>query len=160
MFDVTGKVVIVTGGNKGIGEGIAKGFAKVGCKVSIWGRKEADNQRVRDEILAAGGECVAFQCDVTQEDQINAAVQGTLDAFNGRIDILVNNAGGYPKDLNFYQTIKTLSNALGNGLGSLKPLVLPALERAGIDPRARGETLSCADFARLSDALSGLLTEN
>ena len=94
MFDVAGKVVVVTGGNKGIGEGIAKGFAKVGCKVSIWGRKEADNQRVRDEILAVGGECVAFQCDVTQEDQINAAVQGTLDAFNGRIDILVNNAGG------------------------------------------------------------------
>ncbi len=60
----------------------------------------------------------------------------------------------------FAQRRKTLSNALGNGLGSLKPLVLPALERAGIDPRARGETLSCADFARLSDALSGLLTEN
>ena len=60
----------------------------------------------------------------------------------------------------FAQRRKTLSNALGNGLGSLKPLVLPALERAGIDPRARGETLSFADFARLSDALSGLLTEN
>ena len=74
--------------------------------------------------------------------------------------LVIASAGGFPKDLNFYQTIKTLSNALGNGLGSLKPLVLPALERAGIDPRARGETLSCADFARLSDALSGLLTEN
>lgn len=60
----------------------------------------------------------------------------------------------------FAQRRKTLSNALGNGLGSLKPLVLPALERAGIDPRARGETLSVADFARLSDALSELLTEN
>ena len=60
----------------------------------------------------------------------------------------------------FAQRRKTLSNALGNGLGELRPLVLPALERAGIDPRARGETLSCADFARLSDSLSEILTEN
>lgn len=94
MFDVTGKVVIVTGGNKGIGEGIAKGFARSGAKVSIWGRKVEDNKRVCDEITAAGGECVSFQCDVTDESQINAAVKGTLAAFNGRIDVLVNNAGG------------------------------------------------------------------
>lgn len=94
MFDVSGKVVIVTGGNKGIGEGIAKGFAKAGSLVSIWGRNEADNKRVCDEITAAGGKCVAFQCDVTNEEQINAAVKGTLDAYNGRIDVLINNAGG------------------------------------------------------------------
>lgn len=94
MFDVSGKVVIVTGGNKGIGEGIAKGFAKCGCKVSIWGRNENDNKKVRDEIIKAGGECVAFKCDVTDEDAIEVATKGTLDAFNGRIDVLVNNAGG------------------------------------------------------------------
>ena len=94
MFDVSGKVVIVTGGNKGIGEGIAKTFAKEGAMVSIWGRKEADNIKVRDEIIAAGGKCVAFVADITNEEQIAAAVKGTLEAFNGRIDVLINNAGG------------------------------------------------------------------
>ncbi len=93
MFDVAGKVVIVTGGNKGIGEGIARGFAREGALVSIWGRKEADNLRVRDDIIAKGGKCVAFTADVTDEEQIEAAVKGTMEAFNGRIDVLVNSAG-------------------------------------------------------------------
>lgn len=93
MFDVTGRVVVVTGGNKGIGEGIARQFAASGAKVSIWGRNEKDNQRVCSEIVSAGSECVAFTCDVSQEEQVKAAVQGTLDAYNGRIDVLVNAAG-------------------------------------------------------------------
>lgn len=103
MFNVAGRVVVVTGGNKGIGEGIAREFAKAGSKVAIWGRNAEDNQRVCGEITAAGGECVAFPCDITSEAQIAAAVQGTLDAYNGRIDILVNSAGimlqGDPKRL-------------------------------------------------------------
>lgn len=93
MFDVTGKVVIVTGGNKGIGEGIAKRFGEAGAKVAIWGRKAQDNQRVQEEIIKAGGECVSFQCDVSDEEQVAAAVKGTLEAYNGRIDVLVNSAG-------------------------------------------------------------------
>lgn len=59
----------------------------------------------------------------------------------------------------FAQRRKTLANALGNGLGEYRPLVSRAIETAGIDPRVRGETLSCRDFARLSDALVGVLTE-
>lgn len=93
MFDVAGKVVIVTGGNKGIGEGIAKTFAKAGAKVVIWARNEADNKRVCDEIVAAGDECAAFPCDISDEEQVNVAVQKTLDTYNGRIDVLVHGAG-------------------------------------------------------------------
>lgn len=93
MFDVSGKVVVVTGGNKGIGEGIAREFAKAGSKVAIWGRNEKDNQRVCEDIVAAGGECVAIRCDVSSEEQVQAAVEATLSAYNGRIDVLVNSAG-------------------------------------------------------------------
>lgn len=93
MFDVTGKVAIVTGGNKGIGEGIAKAFASAGARVAVWGRNEADNHQVRDEILSAGGDCIACTCDVSCEDQVNVAIQKTLTAFNGRIDVLVHAAG-------------------------------------------------------------------
>lgn len=93
MFDVTGKVVVVTGGNKGIGEGIAKAFAQAGAKVAIWARNETDNEQVCSEIVIAGGECVAFPCDISNENQVNTSVQGTLDVYNGRIDILVHSAG-------------------------------------------------------------------
>ena len=103
MFDVAGKVVVVTGGNKGIGEGVARKFAQAGAKVAIFGRNPADNQKVCEDIVAQGGQCVAFQCDVSDEEQVNAAVQGTLDAYNGRVDVLVNAAGimihGDPKNV-------------------------------------------------------------
>lgn len=56
----------------------------------------------------------------------------------------------------FAQRRKTLSNALGNGLPEYRDLLPEACARAGIDPRARGETLFCADFARLADALAGI----
>ena len=103
MFDVTGKVVIVTGGNKGIGEGVARKFAQADAKVAIFGRNPADNQKVCEDIVAQGGQCVAFQCDVSDEAQVNAAVQGTLDVYNGRVDVMVNAAGimihGDPKNV-------------------------------------------------------------
>lgn len=93
MFDAANKVVVVTGGNKGIGEGIAKEFAKAGSKVAIWGRNAADNQRVCNEIIAAGGTCIAISCDISSESQIEAAVQDTLNAYHNRIDVLVHSAG-------------------------------------------------------------------
>lgn len=92
-IDVSGKVVIVTGGNKGIGEGIAKGFAKEGCKVAIWGRNENDNKKVVDEIIADGGIAIASKVDVSSEEDVAKGVQDVLDAFGGRIDVLINNAG-------------------------------------------------------------------
>ena len=60
----------------------------------------------------------------------------------------------------FAQRRKTLKNALGAGLGEYKPLLDEALERAGLDPGARGETLSCADYARLADAICALRPES
>ena len=60
----------------------------------------------------------------------------------------------------FAQRRKTLKNARGAGLGEYKPLLDEALERAGLDPGARGETLSCADYARLADAICALRPES
>lgn len=93
MFDFTDKVVIVTGGNKGIGKEISLSFAKAGAKVAIWGRNYNDNLAVADEIIQAGGQVAAIKADITKQVSVEAAVDATLEAFNGRIDILVNNAG-------------------------------------------------------------------
>jgi NAD(P)-dependent dehydrogenase (short-subunit alcohol dehydrogenase family) len=96
-----GKVAIVTGSSRGIGRGMALALAKAGAKVVVVGRTEtADQSRLpgtihatADEIKAAGGQAIAVRCDVTKQEDVEALMQKTVDAF-GRIDVLVNNAGG------------------------------------------------------------------
>ena len=86
------KVAIVTGGGTGIGAAIARTFAREGAKVTITGRRKEPLDRVADEIAAAGGHALAVPSSVTDEADVQRAVQATLATF-GRIDTLVNNAG-------------------------------------------------------------------
>ena len=91
-FDLTGKAAIVTGGNDGIGRGIAIGLASAGASVCIAGRNEIKNDEVRREIEENGGAAIAVGCDVNVEADIGAAIAATEDAF-GSLNVLVNNAG-------------------------------------------------------------------
>ncbi|GAB3942938.1 SDR family oxidoreductase [Spirosoma harenae] len=86
------KVIIVTGGAKGIGEGIVKGLAAEGAIPVIIGRNEADNQKVVDEIEAAGQQAFQVVAELTQPTESEKAVKAVLEQF-GRIDGVVNNAG-------------------------------------------------------------------
>lgn len=88
----TGKVVIVTGATKGIGEATAKAFAKEGAKVVAAGRSIELGERVVGEIKAEGGEAIFVRCDVSNPDDVNNLVKQTVEAF-GTIDVAVNNAG-------------------------------------------------------------------
>ncbi len=90
--DLSGKVAVVTGGGKGIGKAIAIGLAHAGARVVIAARTQAEIEAVAQEIRLAGYAAIAHQTDITQNDQIEALVKATADAFGGRIDILVNNA--------------------------------------------------------------------
>ncbi len=92
MFDLSGKVAIVTGSNSGIGLGMAQGLAEAGATVAIAARTEEKSQRVAAEMEAAGGKAFAVVCDVTDGDSIKAMAE-TVQERCGRIDILVNNAG-------------------------------------------------------------------
>ncbi len=93
LFSLQGKVAIVTGGNGGIGKGIARGFAAFGSDIVIAARNQAKTDEtaceIRDEF---GVQVLGLQVDVRQEDQVHAMVKGALEKL-GRIDILVNNAG-------------------------------------------------------------------
>ncbi|WP_291742183.1 SDR family NAD(P)-dependent oxidoreductase [Bauldia sp.] len=91
-FDLTGQVAIVTGGNGGIGLGIAKGLAGAGASVAIAGRDAAKNASAVAGIEAAGGTAIPLEVDVVDEGSVAAMTAATLDRF-GRIDILVANAG-------------------------------------------------------------------
>jgi len=92
MFDLTGKVAIVTGATKGLGRGMAEGLAKAGANVVIVSRNKAECEATAEEIAKLGVKTLACPCDVTKMEMIPHLVESTVSAF-GRIDILVNNAG-------------------------------------------------------------------
>lgn len=89
-LDFTGKVVIVTGGGKGVGRGITECFLAAGADVVICGRSEPDSLPQSD-----GGTALYTPCDVRDYEQIEACVEFAVRQF-GRLDVLVNNAGGAP----------------------------------------------------------------
>ncbi len=91
-FDLRGKVAIVTGGNGGIGLGMARGLADAGADIAIVGRNQAKSDAVAADMMARGVRAVAVTADVTDKNAVTAMIARVGDAF-GRIDILINNAG-------------------------------------------------------------------
>lgn len=95
LFDLTGKVALITGSTKGIGKEIARVFASAGAKVVISSRKEERCIAVADEITAAGGEALPVACNISDKAQLRGLVDATLAKW-GRIDILICNAAVNP----------------------------------------------------------------
>jgi NAD(P)-dependent dehydrogenase (short-subunit alcohol dehydrogenase family) len=91
-FDLTGRVAIVTGGNGGIGLGMAKALARAGCAVSIWGRNPEKNRAALAELGECGARVEARTGDVTDRAAIEGAFAGTIQTF-GRVDGCFANAG-------------------------------------------------------------------
>ena len=93
MFDLTGRVAIITGGNSGIGLSMARGLVKAGANVAIWARNPGKNAAALEELAAlGGGRAIALACDVAAEPDIETAMAQTLAEF-GRVDIAFANAG-------------------------------------------------------------------
>lgn len=91
-FDLTDRIALVTGGNGGIGRGIALGLARAGADVVVAARDEGKTTAVVSEIAALGRRCLGVRCDVRDRDDIARAVEAALAEF-GTLSILVNNAG-------------------------------------------------------------------
>ena len=92
LFDLGGKVAIVTGGNGGIGLGMAGGLAEAGAALAVVGRNTEKSEQAVAEINARGGKAIAVVADVTDTDAVSNMVARVKTEL-GRIDILVNNAG-------------------------------------------------------------------
>jgi NAD(P)-dependent dehydrogenase (short-subunit alcohol dehydrogenase family) len=98
-MSMKGLVAVVTGSSRGIGKGIAKVFAQEGAKVAVVARSAEEGGRLPgninltvQEIQEAGGQAIPIQCDVTDEEQVEAMTAAVMEAY-GRVDVLVNNAG-------------------------------------------------------------------
>ncbi|HWI81523.1 glucose 1-dehydrogenase [Ramlibacter sp.] len=92
MFDLAGKVALVTGGNGGIGLGMATGLAEAGATVVLAGRNAAKSAEAAAALRARDRQADSIECDVTGESEVAALFQEVMLRF-GRLDILVNNAG-------------------------------------------------------------------
>ncbi|WP_440196484.1 SDR family NAD(P)-dependent oxidoreductase [Anaerocolumna jejuensis] len=92
LFDLTGKVAVVTGASSGLGADAALAYAQVGADVAILARRIEKLNEVKAAIESTGRKVAAIACDVTKEESVKAAMEEVLSTF-GHIDILLNNAG-------------------------------------------------------------------
>jgi NAD(P)-dependent dehydrogenase (short-subunit alcohol dehydrogenase family) len=149
-FDLTGKVVLVTGGNSGIGLGMAEGLARAGADVCIWGRNAARNDEARRRIAEHGARAHAIACDVSDPEQIEAAFAETLREL-GKIDSCFANAGTPPLGNRFVDlTLEEFRAILAVNLDG----AFLTLQGAARDMVARDEGGSLVGIASLA-ALSG-----
>ena len=134
LFDLSGKVAVVTGSSKGIGRAIAERMAEAGAKVVVSSRKAPVCEEVVAAITKAGGSAVAIPCNIGHKEQLQALVDGTVKQF-GRLDILVCNAAVNP----FYGSLTDIpDDAFDRIMGSnvrsnhwLCQMALPHIAAAG-----------------------------
>ena len=133
LFDLSGKVAVVTGGNGGIGLGMAKGLAQAGATVVIAARNEGKSQQAIKELERLGGKAISIAVDVAKEDSVAAMVKATV-AKLGRLDILVNNAGinirKVPQDLPLAEWHQVIDTNLTSAFLCSKA-VYPEMKKAG-----------------------------
>jgi 2-deoxy-D-gluconate 3-dehydrogenase len=134
MFDLSGRVALVTGGNGGIGLGFARGLAKAGAAVMVAGRNAAKNAAAVAELTALGAKAEAVTVDVTDEASIRAMVAATAERM-GRLDILVNNAGtnirNRPESYRMEDWHKVIATNLTSGMIAAQA-AYPWLKRGGV----------------------------
>lgn len=103
LFDLNGKIALVSGASRGIGEAIARLLARQGAHVLVSSRKAESCQHVADAIIAEGGQATALACHIGELEQIDALFGQIRERF-GRLDILVNNAATNPQFCNVLDT--------------------------------------------------------
>ncbi|MGG5254300.1 SDR family oxidoreductase [Neobacillus sp. SM06] len=92
LFDLKGKVAVVTGGGRGLGKQIAEGFAEAGANVVVCSRRVEACEQVSESLKKLGVDSLALKCDVSNPEDVKQVVEQIIAKF-GRIDILVNNSG-------------------------------------------------------------------
>ena len=155
-FDLGGKAALITGGNSGIGLGMAEALCRAGAAVAIWGTSEQKNAAARERLRPHGAPAVAFRCDVADEAAVERAFAGTLAAL-GRVDACFANAGvsGRGATPSFAQMAtaewrRVLSVNLDGAFFTLRAAARHMIERGG-----GGALVATASLAALEGAPRG-----
>ena len=132
-FDLTGKVAVVTGGNGGIGLGMARGLARAGASIAVVGRDAGKSARAVSEIEAIGVAAVAIEADLTESEDHSRMAETAAERL-GAIDVLVNNAGTNirkrPEDLDESEWRTVMDTNLTSAFLASKACY-PYMKRAG-----------------------------
>lgn len=107
LFDVTGKVILITGGSRGLGKAMSLAFARRGAKVAIASRKIEECEKVAAEVHALGAEALPIACHVGNWNNLESVVNRVFNHF-GKIDVLINNAGMSPLAPSLLETSEAL----------------------------------------------------
>lgn len=149
LFNLSGRVAIITGGSTGLGRQMAEGLAEMGANLVLCARKKERCEQAAEELKQLGVKTLALGCDVKNPDQVQAVVKATVSQF-GRVDILINNAGtawGAPvEEMRLEQWNKVIeTNLTGTFLFS---------QAAGkvMVPQRRGKIINIASVAGLRGA--------
>ena len=133
MFDLKGRVALVTGGNGGIGLGMARGLAQAGAAIAVAGRNQAKSEAAAADLAKLGVKTTVLTADVTDEAQCRQMVGDTV-ARLGRLDILVNNAGinirKPPQDLSSAEWKEVIDTNLTSTF-TCSQAVYPVMKEAG-----------------------------
>ncbi|MBI2319517.1 MAG: SDR family oxidoreductase [Betaproteobacteria bacterium] len=155
LFDLTGKIALVTGGSRGLGLQIAEALGEMGAKLAISARKADELEQARSVLASQHVEALPLVCDVSQPEQVPPMVEKAL-AHYGRIDILVNNAGatwGVPAEdhpLEAWQKIVNL-----NLTGTF--LVSQAVGKRSMIPNRYGKIINLSSISGLKGNPVGML---
>ena len=155
-FDLTGKVALVTGGNSGIGLGMAEALAQAGAAVCIWGTNEEKNATALAKLKGHGGNAMALRCDVSDEAAVDRSLAETVKAM-GRVDAFFANAGvsgrGGAKgfaEMSTEEWRRVMSVNLDGAFFSLRAAAKHMIERGG-----GGSLVSTASLAAVMGAARG-----
>ena len=148
MFDLNGRIALVTGGSRGLGLQIAAGIVEAGGKVVLTARKQHELDEAADHIRSLGGEVATLACDLQDLEGIEAVAAGAIDAF-GTVDMLVNNAGaswGAPAEEHPLEAWNKVMN-----LNVTAPFLLTqAIGKKVMIPHRSGKILNIASIAGLA----------
>jgi 3-oxoacyl-[acyl-carrier protein] reductase len=130
---LAGKTALITGAGQGIGEGIAKVFAREGAQVVVATRTRSSGQTTVDDIVTAGGQAILVTTDVKDDTQIAAAFDATLETY-GKLDIMVHNAASFAGGLIEGYSPSNLEDSLGTNLKAafaLAKAAIPLFKKRG-----------------------------
>jgi len=158
LFDLTGKVVLITGGNSGIGLGMADGLAEAGAEVAIWGTNTVKNEQALRHLERHGQRISTHRCDVADGGAVSEAFAATLDA-HGRVDGCFANAGiggrGYAFDeMPFEEWRRVISVNLDGVYHTFRHAAAHMRERAA-QGDAGGRLVGTASLAAVSGQARG-----